>query len=420
MVPEMWRSANTTPIPKVTPPRSIETDIRPISLTPILSKHLECIVGGYIFNSLRGKFDPRQYGGMKGLSTTHALLDMLHHWHEMVHNGDEVRILFLDYSKAFDLVDHTILINKFQRLGVPTILTNWLEGFLCDRRQRVKLGKEVSDWLTLKGGMPQGSWLGPLCFIVFISDLQLVDNLMHKYMDDTTVSESVNAEKPSRMQEIGNTIVKWSNENRTRLNTKKTKEMVISFKKQPVNIPPMTLNDSIIDRITTFRLLGVLLNNTLSWEDNTNHLVSKCAPRLYYLKQLKRSGMKEPDLLIYYKAIVRPVMEYACPVWHPGLTNAQSDTIEATQKRALRIILPSLSYREALNASGLETLHQRRDDQCRKTFHDIQQEGHKLNYLLPSAKSVPYELRSVKLPVPKIRNKRYCGSFVIHSLLSYQ
>jgi hypothetical protein len=290
-------------------------------------------VGGYILDSLQGNLDPCQYGGIKGLSTTHALLDMLHHWHEMVHNGDEVRILFLDYSKAFDLVDHTILISKFERLGVPKLLTDWLGGFLNDRRQRVKLGQEVSDWLKLNGGMPQGSWLGPLCFIVFISDLQFADTLLHKYMDDTTVSESVNCDRPPRMQDTGNSIVEWSNRNNTRLNTKKTKEMVISFKKHHVNIPPLTLNNSTIDRVTVFRLLGVLLNNTLSWEDNTNLLISKCAPRLYYLKQLKRSGMRQKDLLVYYKAIVRPVVEYACPVWHPGLTKAQSELIETMQKK---------------------------------------------------------------------------------------
>ena len=420
MVPEIWRSANTTPIPKVNPPRNIKSDIRPISLTAILSKHLECIVGGYILDSLQGKLDPRQFGGMKGLSTTHALLDMLHHWHEIVHNGDEVRILFLDYSKAFDLVDHTILISKFEGLGVPKLLTNWLAGFLSDRRQRVKLGQEVSDWLTLKGGMPQGSWLGPLCFIVFISDLQLDETPLHKYMDDTTVSESINCDQPSRMQEAGNSIVEWSNNNSTKLNTKKTKEMVISFKKHPVDIPPLTLNDSNIERVTIFKLLGVLFNNKLGWEDNTNLLASKCASRLYYLKQLKRSGMRERELLVYYKAIVRPVVEYACPVWHPGLTQAQSEHIESIQKRALRIIYPGCSYREALKASALEKLDHRRDEICRKTFHDIQQDDHKLNYLVPSAKSVPYELRSVKLPVPKIKNKRYCSSFVIYSLLNYQ
>lgn len=420
IVPEIWRSANVTPLPKVTPPKDITSDIRPISLTPILAKHLESIIGGYIMTALDGKMDTCQFGGVKGLSTVHALVDMLHHWHTMVHDGDVVRILFLDYSKAFDLVDHTILIAKFTRLGVPSILTRWLSAFLLDRRQRVKLNEDVSDWLTLKGGMPQGSWLGPLCFIVFISDLQLNDILLHKYMDDTTLSEGIKDGELSKMQQSGDTVVQWSNLNKTKLNTKKTKEMVINFKKRPVSIPSLTLNNSVIDRVSTFKILGVLITDNLAWEANTNLLLSKSAPRLYYLRQLKRSGLLEADLLIYYKAIIRPVLEYACPVWHPGLTKLQSDLIEGIQRRALRIILPTLSYSEALDISRLETLVDRRDQICRKLFSEICQDTHKLNYLIPCAKTVPYSLRSVKLPVPVRKNKRYCSSFIVHSLVNYQ
>ena len=368
--------------------------------------------------ALESKLDPCQFGGIKGLSTTHALVDMLHHWHSMIHSGESVRILFLDYSKAFDLVDHTLLIDKFHRLGVPEILTRWLSGFLRDRRQRVKLGQEVSEWLTLKGGMPQGSWLGPLCFIVFISDLQLVETLMHKYMDDTTVSEGL--AHTSKMQAAGDSIVKWSEENKTKLNTKKTKEMVISFKRTPTEVPPLTLNNTIIDRVSTFKLLGVLLTDTLSWDENTNALLAKSAPRIYYLKQLRRSGMEDVDLLVFYKAIIRPVLEYACPVWHPGLTKAQSDIIEGIQRRSLRIIYPSLSYQEALTTCNLQTLGERREEICRKLFKDMCNKDHKLHYLLPKEKTVPYQLRSVKLPVPKLKNKRFCGSFIIYSLLNYQ
>jgi hypothetical protein len=418
-VPEVWKSANVTPLPKVIPPKAIENDIRPISLTPILAKQLESIIGGYIMKALEGKLDPYQFGGVKGLSTTHALVDMLHHWHTMIHNGETVRILFLDYSKAFDLVDHTILIHKFHQLGVPDLLTRWLSAYRRDRRQRIKLGQDVSDWLTLSGGMPQGSWLGPLCFIVFISDLSL-DILLHKYMDDTTASEGFVHGHDSKLQEATDSIIQWSDNNKTKLNTKKTKEMVINFKRTACSPPPLTLQDTTIERVSTFKLLGVLLADDLGWEENTNQLVSKSAPRLYYLKQLRRSGMSESDLLLYYRTIIRPVLEYACPVWHPGLTKAQSDLIEALQRRALRMIFPALSYSEALTTTGLATLAGRREEICRKLFNNLGSQEHKLHYLLPSEKTVPYKLRLVKLPVPKLKNKRYSGSFIIHSLLNYQ
>ena len=163
-VPEIWKSANITPIPKIKQPRDITSDIRPISLTPILSKCLEKYIAHWILESIEDKIDPNQFGGIRGLSTTHALVDMVHRWHDGIHCNKSIRILFLDYSKAFDLVDHTLLIEKFKNLGVPNILLRWLCNYLCDRKQRVRIGKEISSWLSLNGSMPQGSLLGPPVF----------------------------------------------------------------------------------------------------------------------------------------------------------------------------------------------------------------------------------------------------------------
>jgi hypothetical protein len=222
------------------------------------------------------------------------------------------------------------------------------------------------------------------------------------------------------MQTAGDAVVKWSADNKTKLNTKKTKEMVMSFRRTADDVSPLTLNNITIDRVSVFKLLGVLISNDLSWEENTNSIISKCAPRLYYLKQLRRSGMQDDDLIVFYKTIVRPVLEYACPVWHAGLTKAQSDAIESVQKRALRLVFPSLSYRASLTKTGIETLLARRDDICKQQFSAICSEQHKLHHLLPPAKALPYKLRSIKLPVPKVRNKRYCSDFIIHSLMNYQ
>ena len=184
----------------------------------------------------------------------------------------------------------------------------------------------------------------------------------------------------------GDCEVQWSSDNRTRINTKKTKEMVIDFKRDKEDVPPLILNDNPIERVHTFCLLGLHIADNLSWEHNTNKLTAKSAPRLYYLKQLSRSGMSSDDLLVFYKAIVRPVLEYACPAWHPGLTKAQSDQLETLQKRALQIVFPSLSYREALTTCGLSTLSDRREDICKKLFYQINNCDHKLNYLLPCKK----------------------------------
>ena len=129
-LPSLWKSANVVPIPKVHPPRSIESDLRPISLTPVLAKQLESFIGEWLLEEIGDKLDLEQFGATKGLSTTDALIDITHHWHVAIHDRDDVRVLLLDYSKAFDLVDHNILIEKFASLGIHPVLLRWLHAFL--------------------------------------------------------------------------------------------------------------------------------------------------------------------------------------------------------------------------------------------------------------------------------------------------
>jgi hypothetical protein len=256
-VPSAWKLAHVIPIPKTNPPRTIESDIRPISLTPTLSKILESFIGSWILQIIAPYIDCKQYGGVRGRSTTHELVDILHHWHQALDNSSSVRVVFLDYAKAFDHVDHCIVITKLQALGVPTVLTRWISSFLFDRHQRVKISDIFSDWITLSGGMPQGAWLGPLIFIILINDLS-AECLMHKFLDDTTLSEVVPKGQPSAMQLYVARVAEWSLLNHMNINFNKTKEMVIGTLS---NSPPpvISINNNTIQRVTNFKLLGVTL-----------------------------------------------------------------------------------------------------------------------------------------------------------------
>ena len=113
--------------------------------------------GNIILEHIKERIDPNQYCALKGPSTTHALLDLLHNVHEFIHNGNDVRICFIDYTKAFDLIDHNILLSKFELLGLDRWNINCLRDYLSDREQRVKLGNSVSTWLKLNVAVPQGS-----------------------------------------------------------------------------------------------------------------------------------------------------------------------------------------------------------------------------------------------------------------------
>ena len=420
-MPMIWKKANVVAVPKANPPTSIEADLRPISLTPTVSKVLESIVGSWILDVVGSQLDHRQFGAVKGRSTTHALVDMLHHWHKALDDGHSVRVLFVDYAKAFDHVDHSTVIEKVRRFGVPELIVRWLTSFLSERQQRVKVSDQLSDWITLRGGMPQGSWLGPLIFVILIDDLH-PRLLTHKYLDDTTISETVVKDMASQMQCAVNDLIEWSELNRMNVNSKKTKEMVFgSFSKESTT--PLLISTKPVERVSEYKLLGVTVNAMLKWDDHISTVTSKAAKRLWFLKKLKRAGVTRDDLLYFYQAVVRPVLEYASPAWHTSLTKQQTKSLEDIQRRALQIILGNMSYEDACCSLNIDSLADRRLELCKKLFRQIVCESHNLHYLLPTKRDcqVTNRLRSSnKYPVVRARTDRCKRSFIMHSLANFQ
>jgi hypothetical protein len=190
VAPTMWKNANVVPTPKIKPVCSIQNDLRPISLTPTLSKLLESFVGQWMLEAIEDKFDPKQFGGLRGRSTIHALIDILQIWHQALDDHNSVRVVFIDYAKAFDHVDHSTVLTKMIQMGIPDFITQWMHSFLSNRKQRVKIGHTMSEWISLRGGMPQGTWLGIYIFLILINGLQSTIPLP-KYVDDVTASESL-------------------------------------------------------------------------------------------------------------------------------------------------------------------------------------------------------------------------------------
>jgi hypothetical protein len=383
---------------------------------------LESFIGKWILERIEDKLDDHQYGALKGRSTTHALVDMLHHWHSAVDKGQSVRTVFIDFAKAFDHVDHNILVEKLLAFGLPDTILRWMISFLMKRRQRVKIGDVLSEWLEVFAGMPQGSFLGPLTFIILIDCLQAVC-LTHKFVDDTTITEILRRGSISQMQTFVDELVQQAAQNGMNVNGKKTKEMIIgSLIKDPP--PQLTLSGATVDRVATFKLLGVHVSNDLKWAQHVDAISAKVASRLYFLKQLKRTGAPLSDLLCFYTTVVRPVLEYACPVWHSSLTVAQSEMLESLQKRALRIIYCSDNYTINMVLAGIDTLATRRELLTVKFFkRHVLDTTSALNYLLPPKRDpeILERLRDSKPREPlKTRTEKFKTSFIPYCLINYQ
>jgi len=421
-VPQRWKEANVLPVPKTHPPRSIETDLRPISLTSTLVKLLESIVGAWMLERIENKLDVYQYGALKGRSTTHALVDMLHHWSKAIDEGQSVRAVFIDFAKAFDHVDHNVMINKLLAFGMPDTIIRWMCSFLTCRRQRVKIGEVVSEWLEMAAGMPQGSFLGPLTFIILTDDLR-ANCLTHKFIDDTTLTEIIKKNHTTYMQSFVDDLAQQAAQHNMNVNTKKTKEMLIGpIAKNPPQ--QLTLSGTTVDRVDTFKLLGVHVSADLKWTQHVNAISAKAASRIYFLKQLKRTGAQMSDLMHFYTAIVRPVLEYASPVWHSSLTVAQTETLESLQKRALRIMYDDGDYELLLILAQIDSLETRRDQLTSRFFkRQVLDNKSVLHYLLPPKRNLDVidKLRHAKpYELAKMRTDRFKKSLIPYCLASYQ
>ena len=196
-VPTLWKSANVTPIPKSTPALDVDSDFRPISLTPILSKVLESFPYHWLLQSIVDQVDPLQFGSLRGSNTTMALIYLLHKWYEASDvPGSSLRICLLDFSKAFDHIDHKILLRKLQQMEVHPCLINWIAAFLSNRFQRTRVDQQFSDWKHVKAGVPQGTKLGPLLFLIMVNDLKPSFDLV-KYVDDSTTWEILSKRIPT-------------------------------------------------------------------------------------------------------------------------------------------------------------------------------------------------------------------------------
>ena len=383
-VPTQWKIARVVPIPKIHPPVAIETDLRPISITSGIAKIAESFISDAFNMHFNNLSDPDQFGCSANRSTTHALLKFSHLCFGSSDNcRNIIRVLFIDFRKAFDMVDHNILYKKFVQYHFPPHITTWLLSFLHNRSQFVSLGHNNSFKRFLNAGTPQGTLTGPNQFKLLVNDLSFVSPYI-KYVDDTSVLTISEDPHNPALQEASDSLSDWCEESGMVPNPKKCKEMVIYFGKKYSNddIPLLTVGGQRIERVFSFKLLGVIFSSDLSWDKHVTYILNKVSKRYFVIYQLTKIGLPSREILVIYCSIIRSVLEYACPVWHSGLTKSQSNDIERVQRRCFKIIYPDLSYREALSISGLDKLSVRRENIARNLFTDIKNPTHVLHGLL--------------------------------------
>ncbi|KAI8502591.1 hypothetical protein Bbelb_192930 [Branchiostoma belcheri] len=368
-VPMQWREANIVPLPKTCPPDIDE--LRPVSLTPILAKVAESIICSWVLKDIAPNIDQYQFGCLKGKSTTHCLVDIVHQLAKTSDQPGSISTLVLtDFAKAYDRVDHTIAVSSILTLGLRPSLTNWLISFLTNRRHRVRYSNTFSDWRNTTCGLPQGTVLGPIIFLALInSAAENAVSMRWKFVDDLNLLECRKVREPPAIQQDLDELSKWSTEQNMKLHPKKCKVMYLNFSKSVPQLPSLKIDNYPLVQVKVAKLLGLHIQSDLKWNTQVDHMVKKGNQRLFFLRRLKTFGVTSDDLVTVYTSFVRPTCEYAVPVWQPGITQTQRLQLERIQRRAFRTILGAhyTSYTDACHTLGLTTLHQRREHLC-ETF----------------------------------------------------
>ena len=372
--PEEYKKAEITPIPKANPPKSL-SDFRPISKTPIGGKMIETVIKQELEKDVNGKIDKDQFGNQKGISTTHLLTKFMHEAFKSTDIDNATTAVTIDYSKAFDYVDHTILIEKLIALGVRKELINIIISFLKNRTHCTVLSGKSSPFLIITCGVPQGTCLGPLLFIILTNGgtNPLVSNF--KYMDDNTLLYSYKGDSTDTIQAALDIESDEAKKNKMKINSSKCHAITFNFSGKNTEPKNLTLNGEAIQSCDKINLLGVTITKDLKWNANTEVICEKVNSKLYILGKLKYFGLKMKELVNFWKCVLRPLTEYASPLWYSGLTQHDIDRIESLQKKALGIICgveykdmkryyklnnKLVGYEEALEGLGLAPLVDRR------------------------------------------------------------
>ena len=337
--PDAFKISEIVPIPKENPPKAL-SDLRPISKTPIGGKILEKMIISEIDHDTKESLnDPSQFGNVKGSSTTHYLIKLTNKAFKSTDKGLATTAITIDYSKAFDLVDHTTLITKLLELGVRKNVIKLIASFLTNRKHYTKINGVKSALINITCGVPQGTLSGPKLFTILIKGVicSIVSN--YKFVDDKTLAHTY-ADDPSEfLQMVLNLEAEGTTRNKMVINEAKCNMISFNFSSRNTAPNNLQLNGNIIKSVNSLTLLGIILTDDLSWRENTANICQKVNKKFYLLWKLKQFGLKQEELLTAWKVLLRPIAEYAAPLWHSGLLKSDSEKLERLQKRAVGLIL---------------------------------------------------------------------------------
>ena len=344
--PDQLKIAKVRPIHKSDDKLALN-NYRPISVLPVLSKILEKLMYKRLLNYLHKCeiLTDKQYGFRQNHSTYMAIIDIVDKISNEIDNKNFTAGVFIDLSKAFDTIDHDILLDKMYLYGIRGVALNWFKSYLHNRKQYVQIDGVKSELSVIKCGVPQGSILGPLLFILYINDIINVSDIANIVMfaDDTNIFFSgknlitLTATINSELDKISN----WFKLNRLSLNIKKTHYILFCCRNRKLAFDAINIkiDGVMIEKVTSTKFLGVIINESLTWNEHIQTIKQKVSKSIGIIKRLQYK-MPRSVLKILYTSMVAPYLEYCNIVW--GIDRSVVfNSLFLLQKKIIRIITNS-------------------------------------------------------------------------------
>ena len=373
--------------------------IGPLSLP---MKCFERIILKRLLSQTQHHQDPFQFAYKPNRCTDDATITLLHHVHSHLDTqGNYARILFIDFSSAFNTIQPHLMISKLLSLNVQPQLILWISQFLVNRTQAVFYQSCLSSIKTTSTGSPQGTVLSPVLFTLYTNDCTGTDtSLLIKYSDDSAILDLSNS--PSTYLSVVENFSNWCKNNFLELNVKKTKELVVDFRKSDDTIPDLIIEGEKVERVDSYKYLGTVIDKDLNFNANTSAIYKKCQSRLFCLQKLRSLQVNQTILSSFYRCFIESILTFGFLAWFGGLNVSNRNVLERVVKVSSKVI--------GVRQASLNELYENRV--LVKGYGIAKDENHVLAEfyeLLPSGK----RYRTLKMKKNKFMTSFVCKSIAI-------